>query len=67
MLDLSNPAENARVLELFWREVQTMQNLNHRHVVKLLEFNDSTVYKAKGGGERPVAYIAQEAVLGGEL
>jgi len=67
ILDLSNQAENDKVLELFRKEVQVMKELNHPNIVKLLESSDSTVYKENGKLEHHVAYIAQEAVLGGEL
>ena len=52
---------------MFRREVETMKHMNHKHIVKLLSSNDSTFYKDDGVSERPIAFIAQEAVLGGEL
>jgi len=44
-----------------------MQDLKHPNIVKLLHSSDNTIYKENGTSENQVAYIAQEAVLGGEL
>jgi len=41
--------------------------MDHKHVVKYFEFNESAVMTKKSGEQVPVAYLTQELVPGGEL
>ena len=54
-------------MKLIKQEVDATRELDHKHIVKVHEFSESTTWYKKSGKEVPVAYIAQEAVLGGEL
>ena len=48
-------------------EVQSTMNLEHKHIVKYHKFEEKTQWVKPNGEVVPVAYIAQEPVLGGEL
>ena len=44
-----------------------MKKLENNHIVKYYQFKESAVWHKSSGEAVPVAYIAQEPVLGGEL
>ena len=48
-------------------EVQSVQTLDHKHVVKYFEFNENATWAKKSGERVSVAYIVSELVHGGEL
>ena len=48
-------------------EVEMTLNLNHKHIVKYHKFEEKTDWVKPNGKSTPVAYIAQEPILGGEL
>ncbi len=64
---LDNPEFNKRAFQLLKDEVQSVQTLEHKHVVKYFEFKENAVWNKKNGQQVPVAYIASELVSGGEL
>ena len=49
------------------KEVESTQKLDHQNIVKYYEFQEKSTQNKKSGEKVPVAYIAQEPVLGGEL
>ena len=55
------------MIELVKQEIATTKALDHKHIVKYYEFKEATVWHKASGEKIPVAYIAQEPVLGGEL
>ena len=57
--------ENA--LELMRQEVSVLKDLNNRHIVNYVTHSESSVWIKKDGRRVVVAYIVEEAVLGGEL
>ena len=67
IFDLSNPDISQEYMKLLKQEVEATKKLDHKHIVKYLKFEESTIWRKKNGSEIPVAYIMQEAVLGGEL
>ena len=64
---LDNPNFSQRAFQLLRDEVQSVSNMDHKHVVKYFEFNESAVMTKKNGEQVPVAYLTQELVPGGEL
>lgn len=64
---LDNPEFSQRAFQLLKDEVQSVQTLDHKHVVKYYEFNENAVWKKKNGEQVQVAYIVSELVHGGEL
>ena len=66
MLSLDDDPQG-RALKMFSREVMAMQSLNHKHIIKLHSWNESDVHVDEFEKAHPVAYIGQEAALGGEL
>jgi serine/threonine protein kinase len=46
---LDNPDFNARAFQLLRDEVQSVQTLDHKHVVKYFEFNENAVWYKKSG------------------
>ncbi len=64
---LDNPDFNKRAFQLLKDEVQSVQTLEHKHVVKYFEFKENAIWNKKNGQQIPVAYIASELVSGGEL
>jgi len=54
-------------LKLIREEVQATISLENRHIVKYFEFQEKAVYVKANGDKIPVAYIAQEPIMGGEL
>ena len=67
MLNLDNPAIKKGTLTMFWAEVEAMQSLDHQNIVKLHFFNESALHFDEYHNKFSVAYMAQEAILGGEL
>ena len=67
IFDLNNPKNNKKAMDLLKKEVEACNKLQYKHIVKYHEFKeDSNMLKANGESV-PVAYIAQEAIQGGEL
>ena len=64
---LDNPEFNQRAFQLLRDEVQSVQTLDHKHVVKYFEFNENATMTKKSGAQVQVAYIVSELVHGGEL
>ena len=48
-------------------EIQATMGLKHKHIVRYYEFQEQSVMTKRDGSTVPVAFIAQEPVLGGEL
>ena len=67
IFNLNNPQNNAKAIELLKKEVESTQKLDHQNIVKYYQFQENSVQNKKSGEKVPVAYIAQEPVLGGEL
>ena len=64
---LDNPEFNIRAFQLLRDEVQSVNILDHKHVLKYFEFNENAVWNKKDGSQVNVAYIVSELVPGGEL
>lgn len=62
-----NAKFDARAFELLKREVEATTSLDHKHVVKYFEFNESATWHKKSGKTVEVAYIVQEMIPGGEF
>ena len=60
-----NKTENA--LELMRQEVAVLKDLSNRHIVNYVTHSESAIWIKKNGQKVQVAYILEEAVLGGEL
>ena len=58
---------NNQNLRLLRQEVKVIANSNHKHIVKYFEHQESATMTLNDGTESRVAYIAEEAVLGGSL
>jgi serine/threonine protein kinase len=67
IFDLNNPQNSGKAMELLKKEVESTQKLDHHNIVKYYAFKENSTQKKKSGETVPVAYIAQEPVLGGEL
>ena len=67
IFDLTNPRNNKKAIDLLKKEVEATQKLEFKHIVKYHEFSEKSTLKKKNGETVPVAYIAQEAIKGGEL
>jgi len=67
IFDLTNPVNSKKAVDLLKKEVEATQKLDHKHVVKYYQFEENSTWNKKSGDQKPVAYIAQEPVLGGEL
>merc|ERR1712038_638942 len=67
IFDLTNPQNNKKAIDLLKKEVEATQQLDHKHIVKYYQFEEKSTWNKKSGEQVPVAYIAQEPVLGGEL
>ena len=67
IFDLGNKHNNERAMKYLKNEVQMTMNLSHKHIVKYHKFEEKTHWIRSNGKSNPVAYIAQEPVLGGEL
>ena len=67
IFDLTNPQNNSKAIELLKKEVESTQKLDHHNIVKYYAFKENSIQNKKSGDKVPVAYIAQEPVLGGEL
>ena len=69
LFDMRNPEkkETKKLRELAKHEVSIASTLKHKHIVKHHEFKESETLINKDGKEQPAAFIAQEAVLGGDL
>ena len=48
-------------------EIQATMGLKHKHIVRYHEFKENTIMTKKDGSTVPVAFIAQEPAMGGEL
>ena len=48
-------------------EIQATMGLKHKHIVRYFEFKENTIMTRKDGSTVPVAFIAQEPAMGGEL
>ena len=46
---LDNPEFNQRAFQLLRDEVQSVQTLDHKHVVKYFEFNENAIWNKKNG------------------
>ena len=57
--------ENA--LDLMRQEVAVLESLSNRHIVNYVSHSESAFWIKKGGERVEVAYILEEALLGGEL
>ena len=54
-------------MNLLREEVQGTVGLDHEHIVKYYEFKEDAEFVKENGESYPVAYIAQEPIMGGEL
>ena len=54
-------------LALMRHEVEVTRDLEHKHVAKQINFSKNSHLVKSSGKEQYVAYIAQEAALGGSL
>lgn len=64
MIKLSEPTLNMKNLKT---EVEIMQNLNHPHIINLIEFYEKADYVKKSGKIVQVVAIVMELAKGGEL
>ena len=64
---LDHPQNNENMMKLLQQEVESTQKFDNQHIVKYYEFKESAVWNKSSGETVPIAYIAQEPVLGGEL
>lgn len=60
-------ASNSKLNEIFYNEIQCMENLNHPNLVKMVGYSDSSVAIKEDGSELPVNYIAMEYAENGEI
>ena len=67
IFNLANKHNNDRAMKYLKNEVEMTLNLNHKHIVKYHKFEEKTDWVRSDGKGMPVAYIAQEPILGGEL
>ena len=67
IFDLTNPDISREAMKLIQTEIEATKKLDHKHIVKYYKFEDTAVWHKKNGTDLPIAYIVQEAVLGGEL
>lgn len=54
-------------LNMVKTEIEAMYHLDHPNVLKLLDFSPESIVEREDGSTYPVAYIAIEAALGGQL
>ena len=64
MKDSNNDERNIKLLK---EEVDATINFDHKHIVKYYEFSENSTMTKKNGVKVPVAFIAQEPVLNGDL
>ena len=67
IFDLRKEGNDDKFLKLIKEEVQATIGLQNKHIVKYYEFNENAEYVKSNGDKYPVAYIAQEPIMGGEL
>ena len=67
IFDLNNPKNNKKAMDLLKKEVEACDKLQYKHIVKYHEFKEEASMAKSNGDSVPVAYIAQEAIQGGEL
>jgi serine/threonine protein kinase len=67
IFDLNNPKNNKKAMDLLKKEVEACDKLQYKHIVKYHEFKEEASMVKSNGESVPVAYIAQEAIQGGEL
>ena len=67
IFDLESPQFNERAFRLLKQEVDATTSLDHKNIVRYIEFKEQAVLVDKNGRSRQVAFIVQELVEGGEL
>lgn len=67
IFDLQNEQFNERAFRLLKQEVEATNELEHKNIVKYLEFKEEANLTKRNGEVKRVAYIVQELVEGGEL
>ena len=67
IFDLRKEGNDDKFLKLIQEEVQATIGLKNKHIVNYFEFNEKAEYVKNNGDKYPVAYIAQEPIMGGEL
>ena len=53
--------------DLVKNEIDTLKNLEHANLIRLIEFDDNATYKKADGTEQNIFYMALELCTGGEL
>eukprot|EP00824_Muranothrix_gubernata_P021102 TRINITY_DN435_c0_g1_i3.p1 TRINITY_DN435_c0_g1~~TRINITY_DN435_c0_g1_i3.p1 ORF type:complete len:465 (-),score=77.40 TRINITY_DN435_c0_g1_i3:1256-2650(-) len=67
IMERDNPQLDAKFFNLVRTEVQTMIQLDHPNIVKLVAMSDNSILQKANGTQVPVFYIVLELVTGGEL
>jgi serine/threonine protein kinase len=66
IFDKSDPKNDAKAIRTIRREVEVYSNLEHRHLVRLIDFKEDATWERKSGNIK-VAYMALELITGGTL
>ena len=56
-----------KIIEMAKEEFLLTRKLQHKHIVKHHDFHEYGIQIKSCGSKRPVAYIVQEAIMGGDL
>lgn len=58
---------DSSMMDLVKNEIEVMKELNHKNIVRLMDFSDQAFYERPNGSKIPVFYLALELASGGEL
>lgn len=64
---VKNSDFNNEFEEFIKKEIDTMQQLNHKHILNLVDSSTNAVYKKRTGESYDVCYLALEVASGGDM
>lgn len=67
IFDLRKEKKNKNFTKYIKQEISLSKNFDHEHIVKYYDFKEESVLQRSNGQEKPVAYLVQEPIMGGEL
>ena len=67
IFDLRKEKKNPNFTKYIKQEISLSTNFDHENIVKYYDFKEKSTLQRSNGEEIPVAYLVQEAIMGGEL